>query len=247
MRPPNLDGYTSVEVRYGDFPEPDLFQQVFGESCVRPRLRFMDNVKDDEAIASWLKETKLIFAPDERCRFVFDMGTLAPLRGVESVKSVSEYVAKFARDLRAQGGFFFFRESHDDFMVKNRIFNGTEVITCGDGFQEALPMLSDSRNSFSGEIREDAPWGNLKLKQRLEARKEEESWLASDLSNLHATYHYVGEPQRDYSGGRPTGVVIDHGNGIQEELTTGCDVYEDPHLSAPWRRLWYALGYLLGY
>jgi len=243
---PRLDAYKSVEVGYGGFPNPDLFEQLFGESCVRDDRLCFDSVDDDAAIASWLDEKHFIFAPDERCRFVFDMGTLASLRGLGSVEAVFEYIGQFSRDLRAQGGFFFFRESYNHGLVANKIYNGTHVFSCRDGFKQALPRISGSGKSFSEEIPEERPawgeWGeDMWLRQTLEARKEESRW-SHGPRDLHVTYHYDGEPRHDYDGGRPTGVVTDDGMGHRTELTEGCDVYTDPHLTAPWRRLWYAKG-----
>ncbi|KAK0724228.1 hypothetical protein B0H67DRAFT_480549 [Lasiosphaeris hirsuta] len=215
---------------------------MFGEPCVS-HGRY--GVKDDAAISSWLKEKHFIFAHDERCRFTFDIGTLASLGDLRSVESVFEAIGQFARDLRTQGGFFFFRESYDTdgLGLLNKIYNGTNVFSCSDGFREALPRISETGKSFSEEIAEvPPPWGDQGderlLRVVLEARKEASKWGCRD-PNLHVTYHYKGEPQRDYSGGRPTGVVVEDGIGNQTIVTEGCDVYKDPHLKAPWRRLWY--------
>ena len=199
--------YISVEVAYGEFPDHALYHQIFGESCLRPshrrsNFRWQNMQNDEEDIAQWLQENNFIFAPDERCRFVFDMGALVSIRSIGSVKAVFNSVGEFARNLRVQGGFFFFREAHNDGKVENRIFNGTEVFTCGDDIEEALPTISQLGESFSKGA-------------------HDESWRESALSSLKVTYRYV------------------------KELNSGG--YEDPHLRAPWRRLWYVYEDLVWY
>jgi hypothetical protein len=58
-----LERNRSEDVKYGEFPNPDLCEQLFGE---------LPGKRGDYARYSRVKQKDLVFARDERCRFTFD-------------------------------------------------------------------------------------------------------------------------------------------------------------------------------
>lgn len=242
---PRLKGYTSVKVKYGDFPHPDLYQQMFGTLLK----------KGKNASSLWLKEKGLVFARDERCSFSFDTASLAGRRRIASVQYVIRMIEDFARDLREKGGFFFFRESYNDRSENNKIYNGTHVFMCEDGkckdgkredgMSLALPILSADRTNFCEEIPEIRPFWETRdkasLRIILDKRKEASEMILRPSvygNNLEpsVTYHYDGEP-RDAERDTNSGWVEQRG-GLQRPIQEVYQKFRDPHLTAPWRRLW---------
>ena len=254
-----LKGYNSKTVEYGEFPHLHLCEQLFGGTG---GLREGDN----DEYYPWLKERGVIFAHDERCSFTFDLANLTGHYSVSGVQSAIEMVERFAHNLREKGGFFFFRESYmPDTGYRNKIYNGTHVIRCKDNRRHALPRLSREGGTFSGEFPEVIPrrkmeYVNEAVQQmideaQLRALREDvigvsnRSDVLSDLLSLNSnhgplepgvTYHYKGEPKTDYTKGPPTGFITTGGPGPDIIDRESREVYQDPHITAPWRRLWYA-------
>jgi hypothetical protein len=149
----------------------------------------------------------------------------------------------------------------------NKIYNGAHVIRCRDNRRHALPRLSREKGTFSEEFPEVIPRGetahqyvNEAVQQMIdEARVRElrediigasnRNDAYADLVTLNSkygplepgvTYHYKGQPVTDYTKGPPTGWVTTGGPGGDTIDRESRQVYQDPHITAPWRRLWYA-------
>jgi len=140
------EDFIHEKVEYGEFPQKELCEQLFGYFLLS---------KDDERCSSWLKEKGLVFPRDERYSFSFDSVSLAQERDLDGVQDKIKKIEDFARDLRSNGGFFFFRESYsccDDEPENgeyigsrrdkvNKIYNGTHVFRCNDSINKALPKF----------------------------------------------------------------------------------------------------------
>jgi len=236
---PKLQGYTSLKLKYEEFPDPDLSWQMFGKSLQR----------ENDACSSWLKEKGLVFARDERCSFTFDNFSLAGEPDLQNVQFVVENIKNFALDLRARGGFFFFRESYTDSRKgDNKIYNGTHVFRCKDGMIEVLPHLLKERNNFSEapEIRprEETRYGAW-LRRTWDERKKKSQELehinrltyGDDFLDPCVTYHYEGQPVSFERETHSERVTMDS-NGFDQPKVKVSKEYKDPHLTVPWRRLW---------
>lgn len=105
----------------------------------------------EDAVA-WLREKDLVFFRDERCGFTFDAVALARLGDLYNVQCQVEEIETFARDLRKNGGFVFFREHYPG--KHNKVYNGTHVFWCPGRMEEALPMLSAELMHFYAEFPE---------------------------------------------------------------------------------------------
>jgi hypothetical protein len=180
-----------------------------------------------------------------------------------------ERVERFSDELRSKGGFFFFRESYlSDKDFRNKVYNGKHVIRCRDNRRHALPKLSGKGRQFSGEFPIVVPKDELAqiahahlgyqemVYQAQQYRLREDVIGVSNtsgalsrpgsLSSLYGplepdvTYHYKGTPRTDYNKGQPTGFETSGGPGPDTIEMEGREVYQDPHITAPWRRLWYA-------
>ena len=222
-----LEGYNQLHIKYGDLPHPDLCLQMFGD----------DFKRREDASSAWLREKDLVFSRDERCSFTFDTVALAERGDLQSVQWQMGKIEVFARDLRKNGGFFFFREYSPD-KLSNKIYDGTHVFWCPDRMKEALPMLSVERMNFCEEFSDAGERGGRDdrlLSDILEKRKEAtELWKTG---GPRITYHYKGEPGRRE---RQTGsrYVTDYGNGCVSPRKNLCQNFQDPHLTGPWQRLW---------
>jgi hypothetical protein len=212
-----LKGYIFEEVKYGDFPHHDIYQQLFG---YLPRT-------DTEARSSWLKEKGLVFSRDERCCFTFDNVTLQA-RDIRHFQDTFKKIEKFARDLLEKGGFFFFRESYSDGSDKgdNKIFNGIQVFRCPDGMNEALPKCS--AGSFSEELTDTTE------------RHFEELFSGSQLP-----LRGIFDKRKAASEEIERLADIKYGNGHREPFVSyhykreqGQAKFPGLHLTSPWRRLW---------
>jgi hypothetical protein len=247
---PGLEGNRSEDMKYGEFPNPDLCEQLFGE---------LPGKRGDYARYSRVKQRDFVFARDERCRFTFDTVSLAKRFRANDAQYQHKYQAgkieEFARDLRERGGFFFFRDSYGDGSEEghNKIYNGTQVYRCLDDMHDALPRFLIDRENFSEELPDVRPlWGNSgedeSLRKGLESRKE----LSQDIISgkiygdghgprePFVSYRYRGEPRRFLRV--DTLVIIayvpDYGNSRQSPEKNLCLRYRNPHIIAPWRRLW---------
>ncbi|EPE25312.1 hypothetical protein GLAREA_01224 [Glarea lozoyensis ATCC 20868] len=177
-----------------------------------------------------------------------------------------ERVERFSDELRSKGGFFFFRESYlSDKDFRNKVYNGKHVIRCRDNRRHALPKLSGIGRQFSGEFPIVVPKDELAqiahahLGYQKMVYHSQQQRLREDVigpSNINdaltdsdsvssaygplepgVTYHYRGQPRTDYNKGPLTGWETTGGPGPDIQHREGRQVYCDPHITAPWRRL----------
>lgn len=223
-----LKGYNQLQTEYGDLPHPDLFQRIFGFHLAGlddpPSLWSIssENRNRNEAFA-WLREKDLVFSRDGRCGFSFDTVALARVGDLHNVQRQIEEIEVFARNLRKNGGFFFFREHYPG--EQNKIYNGTHVFSCPDRMEEALPMLSVDRMHFCEDYSEAGERHQMvetvdgfRLESVLKERKEAAQFLKTEEQTRgpRITYHY----KKHYVDGQI------------------CKDFVDPHLTGPWQRLW---------
>jgi hypothetical protein len=95
----------------------------------------------------WLKGKGLLFSRDERCEFPFDIDTLSNSSSFDVAKKRIENMEKFCRDLRKEGGFFFFRES--DMRGGNRVWNGTDVFLLPDSSHVVVTRSDEEQEKLS--------------------------------------------------------------------------------------------------
>jgi hypothetical protein len=137
-------------VQYGEFPHPGLCKRIFGTDLKRSYGPLApESAEGESELTSFLKDKRLIFPRDERVSFSFDMVTLRDRDGLKDLKYHIKRIEEFARHLRVEGGFFFFRESYGHISSCNKIYNGAETFFCADGMKEALPQLLRNRARIS--------------------------------------------------------------------------------------------------
>lgn len=225
-----LEKYTTELVKYGEWPQNDLCQQLFGDLPSKKKKK----------TSAWLQEKRLIFPRDERCSFTFDSVALAQkhvskLDGflkTDSIRQQIEDIRDFARELRSRGGFFFFRESYmcddgDDndkdededkdnkLKGENKIYNGTDVFRCEDGAIEALPILSEDRKDFCEELANeelaneeplnevDSSWGSCEGDESLRKVFKKRKEMTEEIEFLYEVIHDgdLSGNSDDHSGG----------------------------------------------
>ena len=232
-----LKGYNQLQTKYGELPNPDLCLQMF-QFTERRRIsasasRMTDSGSPEEASA-WLREKDLVFSRDERCGFTFDTVALAKRGDLKSVQCQIEDIEAFARGLRKNGGFFFFRERYPGGQT-NKVYNGTHVFWCPDRMKEALPTLSAKRMDFSEDFPEpgERSLERSMLESILKKRKEATRVLGTQRRTRgpRITYHYKGEPEF-------SGFAIEYIDGRVSPDKRICQNFIDPHLTGPWQRLW---------
>jgi hypothetical protein len=249
-----LRGYVTESVPYGHFPDADLCEQLFG------RVSLLHGGYGTE-LSSFLEAEGLVFPRDERCAFTFDTVALANSYSVSSAKDSLDALDNFAKELGEKGGFFFFRENYSDTEYNNKVYNGTHVFRCKDRNANALPMLSEGAKTFEGEFPKVEPirhWpdpGEMRGEDNASVRRALGNMLYHERVNIMSNrsagdcgslleqppviYHYDGKPRFDHTAGPPSNVVTDYGHGIAITHNEGRHRYRDPHLTAPWWRLWY--------
>ena len=225
-----LKGYNQLQTKYGDLPHPGLCLQMFNFDARRrisASASWMPDLGSPEEASAWLREKDLVFSRDERCGFMFDTVALATYGNLHQVQYQIADIEAFARDLRKNGGFFFFRERYPR-KKNNKIFNGTHVLWCPDRMKEALPMLSAERMHFCEEFSEagERSWTELSDNRLLDhvLEKRNEAKRAKKIRGPRTTYHYKGM------------VLID--NGFESPGGRIRQNFVDPHLTGPWQRLW---------
>ncbi|KAF2470563.1 uncharacterized protein BDR25DRAFT_355051 [Lindgomyces ingoldianus] len=121
-----LKGYINEEVECGDLLHADLGEQLFGNS------RGLRGADERDLCSSWLKDKRLVFSPDERCRFKFGNANLADCEGLYKLKEAVGNIERFARKA-----------------YRNKIYNGTHALGCKDDMGYALPVLSEGGKTFA--------------------------------------------------------------------------------------------------
>ena len=191
-----------------------------------PSASWIPDLGSPEEGSAWLREKDLVFSRDEQCGFTFDTVALAKWGNLQSVQCQIEDIEAFARGLRKNGGFFFFRERYPG-KQKNKIYNGTHVFWCPDRMKEALPMLSAERMYFCEEFSEPGERSRTELSDnRLldhVLAKRNEATRAIKTRGPRITYHYKGKV---------------YGNGFESPGDSIRQNFVDPHLTGPWQRLW---------
>ena len=242
-----LKGYTKLQTKYGDLPHPDLCLQMFdfdARRCIPPSASWIPDLGSPEEASAWLREKDLVFSRDERCGFTFDTVALAKWGNLQSIQCQIEDIEEFARDLRKNGGFFFFRERYPG-KQNNKIYNGTHVFWCPDRMKEALPVLSAERMHFCEDFSEPGERSSVKmadnwlmdssLKKRKEATRDLKT--QGQTRGPRITYHYKGQPGIRFRTSH-SGYVKVYGNGLESPGERICQDFVDPHLTGPWQRLW---------
>lgn len=247
---PKVSGRTSVDVKYGEFPHPDLCRHLWCKiretDFVRGRGFAFAKERVDDVCSAWLKKKRLVFARDERYSFAFDNFAIASYQRsskghLDELEHRIKELEDFVRKLRKKGGFFFFRESygflHD---YNNKVYNGTHVFRCKDRMNEALPIYSNSRRDFcENNLEEDPQYEDddgddtfirIAWEKRMEMTESIEGIAHGTEKPLEPclTYYYTVNNRRR--------VTIR--NGFVMRRREICAEYGDLHISAPWRRLW---------
>ena len=241
-----LKGYNQLQTKYGDLPYPDLFQQIFGFDLKRHDDLFSFCSTSSESrgdVFAWLRQKDLVFSRDERCGFKFDTVALAGLGDLHNVQCQIEEIGAFARELRKNRGFFFFRERYPG--KQNKIYDRTHVFWCPDRMVEALPMFSAERMHFCEDLSEprEQIWMRISDERLLESilkkRKEATGVLETQGQTCgpRITYHYKGQPGTRFRKSHSRFVIgCLNGPDIPDEKI--CQDFVDPHHTGPWQRLW---------
>ena len=147
-----------------------------------------------------MKEKDLVYSREELCGFTFDTVALARLGDLYNVHCQIGAIEAFARDLRKNGGFLFFREHYPS--KHNKIYNGTNVFWCPDRMEEAFPMFSAERTHFCEGLLEAEEGSSMELSDNLllnsTLKKREKATRALEAQGKtqgpRITYHYKGQP-----------------------------------------------------
>jgi hypothetical protein len=115
-----------IEVKYGTFPPWEEYTRRYEFDLPREAPQLWGN----QDYLSWLKEKRLTFPDDGRYNFPFDIVTLASSLDLNAAQQKIDQMEEFCKELRKEGGFFFFRDS--DMQGGNKIWNGSDIFTLPD-------------------------------------------------------------------------------------------------------------------
>jgi hypothetical protein len=133
-----------IEVKFGTFPPLEAYRFA-GSLQKKPPLW------ENQDYLLWLKKKCLVFPDDGRCIFPFDIITLARSLDLNTAHQKIDQMESFCRDLRKEGGFFFFRES--DMQGGNKIWNGLDIFTLPDNFPPPIARKRETEDEMLAELR----------------------------------------------------------------------------------------------